>query len=102
MEHRVPPRSDAVRRWVLKFGPVFAIAAPIFALAASDDEIVAPSQATAIESKCRRAKVIVRVEPGRHLSLFMGRRTLRTVWRDIAHWLDEKGAANAKAANEAA
>jgi poly(3-hydroxyalkanoate) synthetase len=78
------------------------IAAPIFALAASDDEIVAPPQATAIESKCRRAKVAVRVEPGRHLSLFMGRRTLRTAWRDIAHWLGEKGAANAKAANEAA
>ena len=77
------------------------IAAPIFALAASDDEIVAPPQATAIDSKCRRAKVAVRVEPGRHLSLFMGRRTLRTVWRDIAHWLVEKGAASANAAIEA-
>jgi poly(3-hydroxyalkanoate) synthetase len=78
------------------------IAAPIFALAASDDAVVAPPQVTAVKSKCRRAKVAVRVEPGRHLSLFMGRRTLRTAWRDIAHWLGEKGAASAKAASEAA
>ena len=78
------------------------IVAPIFALAASDDAVVTPPQATAVKSKCRRAKVAVRVEPGRHLSLFMGRRTLRTAWRDIAHWLGEERAASAKAANEAA
>jgi poly(3-hydroxyalkanoate) synthetase len=67
------------------------IAAPIFALAASDDAVVAPRQVTAVESKCRRAKVAVRVEPGRHLSLFMGRRTLSTAWRDIARWLGDGG-----------
>jgi poly(3-hydroxyalkanoate) synthetase len=78
------------------------IVAPIFALAASDDAVVTPPQVTAVKSKCRRAKVAVRVEPGRHLSLFMGRRTLRTAWRDIAHWLGEERAASAKAANEAA
>jgi poly(3-hydroxyalkanoate) synthetase len=74
------------------------IAAPIFALAASDDAIVAPPQATAVKSKCRRAKVVVRVEPGRHLSLFMGRRTLRTAWPEIARWLGEEGATAAKGA----
>jgi poly(3-hydroxyalkanoate) synthetase len=78
------------------------IVAPIFALAASDDEIVPPPQVTAVKAKCSRAKVIVRVESGRHLSLFMGSRTLRTAWRDIARWLGEKGTANAKTANEAA
>ena len=78
------------------------IVAPIFALAASADAVVTPAQVTAVKSKCRRAKVAVRVEPGRHLSLFMGRRTLRTAWRDIAHWLGEEHAASAKAANEAA
>jgi poly(3-hydroxyalkanoate) synthetase len=78
------------------------IVAPIFALAASDDAVVTPPQVTAVKSKCRRAKVAVRVEPGRNLSLFMGRRTLTTAWRDIAHWLGEERAASAKAANEAA
>ena len=70
------------------------IAAPTFALAASEDAIVAPPQVTAAKSKCRRTKVAVRVEPGRHLSLFMGRRTLKTAWRDIARWLGEDGAAS--------
>jgi poly(3-hydroxyalkanoate) synthetase len=74
------------------------IAAPIFALAASDDAVVSLPQVTAIKSKCRRASVAIRVEPGRHLSLFMGRRTLRTAWRDIARWLGEEGAARASAA----
>jgi poly(3-hydroxyalkanoate) synthetase len=75
------------------------IAAPIFALAAADDDVVAPLQVTAVKSKCRRAKVSVRVEPGRHLSLFMGRRTLKTAWRDIARWLGDGGSASARAAN---
>jgi poly(3-hydroxyalkanoate) synthetase len=78
------------------------IAAPIFALAASDDAVVAPPQVTAVKSKCPRAKAAVRVEPGRHLSLFMGRRTLRTAWRDIAHWLGEKSTVSARATKKAA
>jgi poly(3-hydroxyalkanoate) synthetase len=73
------------------------IAAPIFALAASDDAVVAPPQVTAVKSKCPQAKVAVRVEPGRHLSLFMGRRTLRTAWRDVARWLREKGVVSTNA-----
>jgi poly(3-hydroxyalkanoate) synthetase len=65
------------------------VAAPIFVLAAADDEIVSLPQATAVKSLCRSTKVVVRIEPGRHLSLFMGRRTLSTAWRDIARWLNE-------------
>ena len=61
--------------------------APIFVLAAADDEIVALPQATAVKALCTRANVEIRVEPGRHLSLFMGRRTLATAWPDIARWL---------------
>ena len=64
------------------------IEAPIFVLAAADDEVVAVPQAVAIKALCRAASVAVRVEPGRHLSLFMGRRTLGGAWRDIARWLD--------------
>ena len=67
--------------------PLSDISAPIFALAAAEDEVVALPQATAVKSLCAGTNVEVRVEPGRHLSLFMGRRTLETAWRDIAHWL---------------
>jgi poly(3-hydroxyalkanoate) synthetase len=63
------------------------IEAPIFVLAAADDEIVALPQATAVKPLCTRTSVEIRVEPGQHLSLFMGRRTLATAWRDIARWL---------------
>ncbi len=63
------------------------IVAPILVLAAADDEIVALPQATAVKSLCRATKVAVRVEPGRHLSLFMGRRTLGGAWPKIARWL---------------
>ena len=74
------------------------VEAPIFALAAADDEIVSLPQATAVKALCRSTKVMVRIEPGRHLSLFMGRRTLSTAWRDIARWLNEAdGAVAARA-----
>ncbi len=71
------------------------IEAPIFVLAAADDEIVALPQATAVKSLCSRTSVEIRIEPGRHLSLFMGRRTLATAWRDIACWLRGPEAATA-------
>jgi poly(3-hydroxyalkanoate) synthetase len=63
------------------------IEAPIFVLAAADDEIVALPQATAVKPLCTGTSVEIRVEPGQHLSLFMGRRTLATAWREIARWL---------------
>ena len=53
------------------------IEAPIFVLAAADDEIVSLPQATAVKALCTRASVEIRVEPGRHLSLFMGRPNAR-------------------------
>jgi len=62
-----------------------SISSPTFILAAADDEVVALAQATAMKS----ANVSVRVEPGRHLSLFMGRQTLAGAWSDIARWLKE-------------
>ncbi len=49
------------------------IEAPMFVLAAADDEIVALPQALAAKSLCRATSVAVRVEPGRHLSLFGSR-----------------------------
>ena len=64
------------------------IEAPMFVLAAADDEIVALPQALAAKSLCRATSVAVWVEPGRHLSLFMGQRTLGGAWREIARWLE--------------
>lgn len=66
-----------------------SITAPIFVLAAADDEIVSPGQATAVESLCRQTRVETRVEPGRHLSLFMGKTTVGAAWPEIGHWLAE-------------
>lgn len=68
------------------------IEAPIFVLAAADDEVVALPQAVAAKSPCRGTSVAVRVEPGGHLSLFMGRRTLDGAWREIARWLRQRTA----------
>ncbi|MGH6798886.1 MAG: alpha/beta fold hydrolase, partial [Roseiarcus sp.] len=73
--------------------PLSDISAPIFVLAAADDEIVEVPQATAVRSLCAGTSVEIRVEPGRHLSLFMGRRTLDAAWRDIARWLTQSDAA---------
>jgi len=67
------------------------IKAPMFVLAAAEDEIVALPQALAAKSLCRATSVAVRVEPGRHLSLFMGQRMLGGAWRDIARWLKGGG-----------
>ena len=66
------------------------VEAPMFVLAAADDEIVALPQAVAAKSLCRATSVAVRVEPGRHLSLFMGQRTLGGAWREIACWLESE------------
>ncbi|HKN29440.1 MAG TPA: alpha/beta fold hydrolase [Roseiarcus sp.] len=66
-----------------------SITAPIFVLAALEDEVVSPAQAIAVKSLCRQTCVETRVEPGRHLSLFMGRKTVGAAWPDIGHWLAE-------------
>lgn len=68
------------------------IQCPIFVLAASDDEIVATPQATALAQLCPQAHLTVRVVPGKHLSLFMGRDTLSGVWKEIAVWLRDPAA----------
>ena len=66
-----------------------SITAAIFVLAAADDEVVALAQATAVESLCPQARVRTRVEPGRHLSLFMGRKTVGGAWPEVGRWLSE-------------
>jgi poly(3-hydroxyalkanoate) synthetase len=62
------------------------VIAPVRALAARDDRVVAPLQATAALARLRARAEIAE---GGHLSLFMGRRTLGERWPSIARWLGE-------------
>jgi poly(3-hydroxybutyrate) depolymerase len=63
--------------------------APIYLLAARDDELVAPQQVFATARRVGTAPDEVRTAtaPCRHLGLFMGATSLRTVWPQIARWL---------------
>lgn len=63
------------------------IACPIFVVAAADDEIVTLPQTLAVKRLCPRTRVEIRVAPGRHLSQFVGRKTLTAVWPEVARWL---------------
>ena len=80
-----------------RIAPLSAIEAPIFVLAAADDEVVSLPQAITVKSLCNKTRVSIRIAPGRHLSLFMGRKTVAGAWREIAGWLAEKRAEPASA-----
>ena len=62
---------------------------PIFLLAASDDEIVAPEQLLAARHLVGSDERQIRTEIAActHLGLFMGATTLRQTWPEIARWL---------------
>jgi poly(3-hydroxyalkanoate) synthetase len=62
---------------------------PVFLLAASEDDTVAPEQVFATERSidARHCAVTKSTAQCGHLGLFMGRRVLSSVWRDIALWL---------------
>jgi len=78
------------------------IACPIFVVAAADDEIVTLPQSLAVERLCPKTCVEVRVAPGRHLSQFMGRRTLNVLWPEVARWLALKPSGPRKRSHPAA
>lgn len=69
-----------------------AVKTPIFLLAAKDDEVVAPGQVLGAERLLgtESREVGRAIVPGPHLSLFMGARTLATVWPRIVRWLRRK------------
>ena len=64
---------------------------PLFLLAASDDEVVAPEQLFAAERLIGRGRrtAAKALAPCGHLGLFMGRNALSTAWSDIARWLQQ-------------
>ncbi|MCI4684575.1 alpha/beta fold hydrolase [Candidatus Rhodoblastus alkanivorans] len=65
------------------------LCAPLYLIAAQDDDIAAPEQTLA----CARlvgtppAAIRQRIVPGGHLNLFFGRRTLDAIWPDVVAWL---------------
>jgi len=75
---------------------------PLFLLAARADELVAPEQvfATARRVGTPASDIERAIAPGKHLGLFMGARTLRTIWPRIARW-PGKGAAPRHSARSA-
>ena len=64
---------------------------PIYVLAGSADNVVAPEQLLAVERLVGTRPELFRhaVAPCGHLSLFMGRRTLEEYWPGIVRWMKE-------------
>ena len=73
---------------------------PICLLAGRDDELVPPDQLLATQHLIGTSPddILTLVEPCRHLGLFMGAKTLTTVWRQIAFWLAPEIASRAHVA----
>lgn len=68
------------------------VRAPVFLLAARDDELVAPEQVFATQRHVATpARAIGKATaPGGHLGLFMGAATLRSIWPGIGRWLSAR------------
>lgn len=64
-----------------------AVRAPLFLIAARDDEVTAPAQLFAAERLVGSRELRKATAPGRHLSLFLGRRALGEAWQEAARWL---------------
>jgi poly(3-hydroxyalkanoate) synthetase len=64
---------------------------PIYLLAGSADEVVAPEQLLAVERLTGTRPEYLRhdVAPCNHLGLFMGKQTLEQYWPKIARWTQE-------------
>lgn len=64
---------------------------PVYLLAGSDDEVVAPEQLLAVELLVGTPTTYLRhdIAPSDHLGLFMGKRTLEEYWPRIVRWMKE-------------
>src|ERR1019366_5534133 len=70
------------------------VRAPVFLLAARDDELVAPAQLFATERLVDTPphKVRKQLVPCRHVGLFMGKAILNKYWPRIVRWIIEPDA----------
>ena len=68
-----------------------AMRAPLYLLAARDDELVAPAQLFATEKLVGTAapNICKATVSCRHLGMFMGKHILRDVWPGVVRWLHE-------------
>ena len=66
---------------------------PMYLLAGSADEVVAPEQLLAVQRLVgtQPEYLLHEVAPCNHLGLFMGRRTLEEYWPRIVRWMKEVG-----------
>jgi len=73
---------------------------PLYCIAGDEDHVVAPQQVLAVRRLVATAPEQLRsaLVPGGHLSLFMGRETLATVWPDVVRWLKRDAADDISAA----
>jgi poly(3-hydroxyalkanoate) synthetase len=73
---------------------------PLFLLAAHGDQVVPPEQLMALRRLVgtKPQDVESAIEPGNHLSLFVGAETLRNAWTRAARWLAEPPATTSMAA----
>ncbi len=74
-----------------------AVHIPIFLLAASEDELVAPPQLFAIERLVGTSAEDIRTAEARcrHVSLFVGKKVLHEVWPSIVEWISRPVSASA-------
>lgn len=69
-----------------------AITCPTYLLAGKDDDITTPEQVLAAEQLISTPAADIRnkIVPGGHIGLFMGSRTLRETWPEIAQWIADQ------------
>ena len=65
------------------------IVCPVYLLAGAEDEITTKEQVFDAEKYLGtpKAEVIKKLASGGHIGLFMGTKTLRECWPDIARWI---------------
>jgi poly(3-hydroxybutyrate) depolymerase len=70
-----------------------SVKCPIYLLAGESDDITTKEQVFAAEGLVGTSaeKIEKRLVPGGHIGLFMGTRTLKEAWPEIARWIAEAG-----------
>jgi polyhydroxyalkanoate depolymerase len=65
------------------------ITCPLYLLAGASDDITTPEQVMGAKSYVGTPKdrIVEKIAPGGHIGLFMGSRTLKETWPEIAKWI---------------
>ena len=70
------------------------ITCPLYLLGGADDDITAPEQVLGAKNYVGTPKerIVEKTVPGGHIGLFMGARTLKEDWPEIAQWIEAQRA----------